>query len=110
MAAAIDFAVLVFLGLRQRTKDLSAHKRLMLLATISILGPPIGRLASGDLSYYATFAVFLALPLAFDFVSLRRFHRATVWGVALIAASQALSDLFSRTAAAHQIVMWIQSV
>ncbi len=112
IAAAADFAVLAFLGLRERMKDLSAHKRLMLLATISILGPPIGRLpfTASDLGYYGTFAVFLALPVAFDLVTLRRLHRATLWGVVLIAASQVLADLASRTEAAHQMVMWIRAL
>jgi hypothetical protein len=110
--AAIDFAVLAALGLRERRHDLSAHKRLMLLATVSILGPPIGRLAfaASDAGYYGTFAVFLALPVMFDLVTRRRLHRATLWGVALIAASQALAEFASRTEAAHQMVAWIRAL
>jgi hypothetical protein len=42
LAAVVDFALLASLGLRERHKDLSAHKRLLLLATISILGPRSG--------------------------------------------------------------------
>jgi len=112
ITAVADFAVLAFLGLRQRTRNLSAHKRLMLLATISILGPPVGRLAFGhsDLGYFGTFAIFLALLVAFDLVTLRRVHRATLLGVTLIAASQTLAELFSRTEAAHLMVLWIQRV
>jgi hypothetical protein len=112
LAAAIDFGVLVFLGLRQRTRDLSAHKRFMLLATISILGPVIGRFPflTSITAYYAIFGFFAALVIAFDLLSLGRIHRATILGVAIIAASQALAEGFWRTSAAHDLVAWIQSV
>jgi hypothetical protein len=112
LAAAIDFGVLVFLGLRQRNRDLSAHKRLMLLATVSILGPALGRLsfATSAAGYYGTFAVFGALVILFDLVCLGRVHRATVSGVAVIAASQVLAEAFSHTAAALGLVAWIQGL
>jgi hypothetical protein len=112
LAAAVDFAVLAFLGLEQRNRDLSAHKRLMLLATISILGPAVGRLSFviTDLDYYAALAFFAALIVAFDLLSLGRIHRATILGVAVIATSQALADVFSRTTAALHLVTWIQAV
>ena len=111
IAAAVDFAVLMFLGLRQRNKDLSAHKRLMLMATISILGPAIGHFsfAKDVAGYYAIFAVFLSLMIAFDLFSLGRIHRATALGIAIVAVSQAVAEFFWRTAAAIDLVAWIQN-
>jgi hypothetical protein len=112
-AAVIAFAVLVFLGLRQRNRDLSAHKRFMLIATISILGPAIGRLpfVSGAAApYYASFAFFAAAVIAFDLLSLGRIHRATMAGLGVIVATQGLAELFWPTDAAHDLVTWIQNV
>lgn len=110
LTAAIDFAALACLGLRQRNADLSAHKRLMLLATISILGPAIGRLpfVTGEMVYYASLALFAVLLVAFDLLSYGRIHRATISGVAIIAISQALADVFSRTDSALRLVAWLQ--
>jgi hypothetical protein len=112
LAAAVDFAVLSYLGLRQRRRDLSAHKRLMLLATISILGPAIGRLpfVTGIPIYYATLGGFAAMVLAFDLLALERLHSATILGAAVIAASQTLAELFWHTAAATGLVAWIQHI
>lgn len=112
IVATVDFAVLAYLGLRQRATDLSAHKRLMLLATIAILGPAIGRLAwvKSDTVYLLVFAFVVALPIAFDGLSLRRIHRATMLGAAIIAVSQVFSVVFSYTEPAQQIVLWLQGV
>jgi hypothetical protein len=111
IAAAADFAVLAFFGLRERDKDLSAHKRLMLLATISILGPAIGRLSfvTSPTIYYLVFAILLALVITFDIASLRKVHRATFLGIALITSTQALAELFWRTSTAAGLVTWVQN-
>ena len=111
IAAIVDFTILAFLGLRERHRDLSAHKRLMLLATISILGPAIGRLwfVTSPAIYYAVFAILLGLVIAFDRTSLRRIHRATIFGVVLIVVSQGLAEILWRTAAAADLVVWIQN-
>ena len=110
VAAVVDFAVLAFLGLQERRKDLFAHKRLMLLATISILGPAIGRLAfvTGPTIYYAVFALLLALVITFDLATRRKVHRATVLGTIVIVSSQGVAELFWRTAAAAELVARIQ--
>lgn len=109
LVAAADFAVLVFLGLRERRMDLSAHKRLMLLATVSMLGPAIGRLPLpfGLVGYYGVFAAFAVIFGAFDLLTIGRIHRATVLCVLVIAASQASAEFAWRTEAAHRVVTWI---
>jgi hypothetical protein len=66
-----------------------AHKRLMLLGTIALLGPAIDRLHILD-SIMVTIAINLAIPVllvAYDLLSLRRVQRATIIGYAMIAAA-----------------------
>ena len=110
--AAVDFAVLAWLGLRARVRDLSAHKRLMMLATVSMLGPALGRLpfVTSIPAYYGTLAGILVAALAYDLVALRRVHRATMLGVAVIAGSQLAAEVFSRFDVSTQLVVWMQRV
>jgi hypothetical protein len=66
-----------------------AHKRLMLLGTIALLGPAIDRLHILD-SIVVTILINLAIPMllvAYDLFSLRRVQRTTVVGYAMIAAA-----------------------
>jgi hypothetical protein len=70
------------------------HKRLMLCATISILGPGLGRLlpmgsfgAAAPLVMFGVIALFaFAGPVA-DVVVRRRIHPAYYWGVSTILLS-----------------------
>ena len=111
VVAAVDFAVLAFFGLRSRVHGLSAHKRFMLLATLAILGPAIGRLSfvSSVAAFYCVFAAPIVLVIAFDLLTLRRIHRATLVGVAIIATSQALAEASLRAGVGRQLVMWLQA-
>jgi hypothetical protein len=101
IASAISFAVLAWTGilLRRRT---AAHKRLMLLATVAILGPALARLAR--LPYFGgeggPFVVIVSLTLlgivvVHDVVTTRKVHPATVFGAAfplvLFAGATAIS-------------------
>lgn len=82
------FVALICWGLLTR-RDAAAHKRLMILGTIAILGPAINRWPFPDaLRLPGTIAVHAALPLlivAYDIWSTRRVHRATVISCLLIA-------------------------
>lgn len=90
------FAGLVGAGIALR-KRAEWHKRLMLCATISILGPGLGRLlpmgsfgAAAPLVMFGTIALFaFAGPVA-DLVVRRRVHPAYYWGVATILLSMAV--------------------
>ena len=73
------------------------HKRLMLCATVSILGPGLGRFlpmdSFGAFAPLVMFGVILLYALAgpvYDLIMLRRVHPAYLWGVAAILISDIL--------------------
>ncbi|HVO48222.1 MAG TPA: hypothetical protein VMT29_18015 [Steroidobacteraceae bacterium] len=86
--AGYDFVALTVFGLlvatalvlRQRS---DIHKRLMTLASLSLLGPPLARLVSDEHSLWLTYA-FLMLPIAIDTWRHGRVHPAFAWGGALV--------------------------
>ena len=84
----------------RRNKE--AHKRLMLLAYVSIMGAPAARLPGmlplGPLAFYGAAFVFLAAGIVYDLVSRRRVHPAYVWGGTLLVASVPLRLAISGTA------------
>jgi hypothetical protein len=91
------FAGLVVAAILLR-RNSTAHKRLMLLASIALVGPALARISrwpvfGGEDSYFVpiVFLGLLAVLFAYDVVSARRPHRATLIGcgaivLALIAA------------------------
>ena len=87
MMAATAFSFLVAGGIFFRRRP-DTHKRLMLLASISILGPAIARLPW--LEAFRPFApalgllVLLAAVMGHDLLVNGRVHRATIWGESLI--------------------------
>ena len=90
IASAIAFALLLFAALRYR-HSADTHKRLMLLASISYIGPAISRIArwpvfGGEDGPFIPFA-FAGLLIAIavnDRLSLGRIHPATWKGSALL--------------------------
>ncbi len=90
------FGGLVAAGVALRRKA-EWHKRLMLCATVSILGPGLGRLlpmgsfgAAAPLVMFGVIALFLFAGPVFDLVTRRRVHPAYRWGVAAILLSEVL--------------------
>ena len=83
----ILFAVLIGWAMIVRRKP-AAHKRLMILGTMAILGPAINRWPFPDaIRLPATLALTLVLPLivvAYDLWSMRRVQRETLIGTSLI--------------------------
>ena len=68
---------------------IGTHKRLMLVASTNLLGPPIGRVVDSlgfpEPAFGALLALpltMIALPFGYDFATLGRLHRATVIAVA----------------------------
>ena len=86
MGDLILFAPLVFVAYRLRRKP-AAHKRLILIATIALMGAPLSRFPITFLNHTvfgqsAVMLGFLLLIVTYDLFSLRRVERATIWGVA----------------------------
>lgn len=93
----IVFGTLVAAGITMRRKA-DWHRRLMMCATVSILGPGVGRLlpmeAFGRGAPVAMFGVILLFALAGpinDLATTRRVHPAYYWGVALILGSMLIT-------------------
>ena len=103
----VIFIILISWGMRARRNG-AFHKRLMILGTMAITGPAIDRWGFG---LFVTLGVIIALPiivLAYDLWSLRRVHRSTAVGTAMIVTAMLTLLPFSRMGFWHQFVSWIQ--
>jgi hypothetical protein len=97
------FGVLVAAAFYYRRRS-DIHKRLMFLATISILGAafvrwPFAIVANGPLAFFGTTDLFIVAALIHDGLSRGRPHPADVWGGLLIVASQPLRLAVAGTSA-----------
>ncbi len=85
------FAVLIYFAIRMRANG-PAHKRLVLLATLALLGAAINRwpFAVFQQSHFLTNVVLDLMVLSiviFDLSTLRRIHRATILGGLLVSVT-----------------------
>jgi hypothetical protein len=94
------FALFVGIAIIYR-KQPETHKRLMLLATIAMLTPAIGRLPIiSGLGYGVYFAIqdlFVLAGVVYDFASRRRVHPAYIWGGLFIIIMQPMRLFISQT-------------
>jgi hypothetical protein len=96
------FAVLVGLALYYR-RWLETHKRLMLLASLTVLSAAIARIplefiaTGGPLVFFGLTDLCILACVAFDSIRNRRLHPAFLWGTLFIIASQPLRILLSGT-------------
>ncbi len=85
----------------RRNKE--THKRLMLMAYISIIVAAVARLPGvivyGPLMFFALTFLFVIAAILYDLWSRRRVHPAYLWGGALFAVSVPLRLMISETAA-----------
>jgi hypothetical protein len=83
----------------RRNKDM--HKRLMLLAYISIIGAAVARLPGvpslGPLAFFGLAYSLVVVAAIYDLVTRRRVHKAYLWGGALMVASVPLRLAISDT-------------
>ncbi len=97
----VMFATFVTAALVLR-RNKEAHKRLMLLAYVSILAAAAARLPGvlplGPFAFYGIAFMFLGAGIVYDLVSRRRVHPAYVWGGALLVASVPMRLVISGTA------------
>jgi hypothetical protein len=110
----VVFATLVFFAYRART-DPAAHKRLILIATISLLDAPTGRPPFSVITarpfFDSTFVViFLLLLVAYDLFSTRKVHRATIWAGLFVVIAEQLRVPLGNTAAWHTFATWAQNL
>lgn len=105
------FSILVGAGFYYRRRP-DVHKRLMLLATVSILAAAIARLPfaimqAGPPAFFGLTDVFVAACLLYDLITLRRIHRATALAGLLIVASQPLRLMLGGTHAWLSFAAWL---
>jgi hypothetical protein len=109
----LTFAVLIFCAMRWR-KDPAAHKRFVLLATLALLtaafarfhlpflrGNVIHAMLASDL-----FILFLAL---YDYWSLRKLHRVTLFAGAFLIAAQFTLLFVARTSPWLNFAGWVRT-
>jgi hypothetical protein len=106
------FAILVGAGFYFRRR-VDVHKRLMLLATISILPAAVARLPFdfiqqyGPLAFFGLSDLFVVACLLYDLASRGRFHRATVTGGLLLVASHPLRLVVGNTQSWLTFADWL---
>lgn len=94
-------------------RQTAAHKRLMLLATITILPAAVARLpfdfvaTAGPLAFFGIPDLLVLVCALFDFTQLRRIHPATLWGGLFLIASHPLRMLIAPTAAWLSFAEWM---
>lgn len=109
----VVFVALLGTGLYFRRRNREAHKRLMLLATLSILGAPIARLQLdiirryGPLATFSLLSIVLIACIAIDTFKHRRLHPAMGWGGLLIVASLPIRLAISHTQAWLDFATWL---
>jgi hypothetical protein len=114
MVSAVILAVFVTSALLLRRHP-EWHRRLMILATISTIGPAVGRLVvmlSGNPYVVVARGVIVALLVAcfvFDWRRYRRVHPAYLVGSALIVVSWPLRAALSKTEAWMTFARWMTS-
>src|SRR5882724_7092307 len=108
------FAILVGTALYFRRR-FDLHKRLMLLASISILTAAIARIplsfiaSGGPLIFFGLTDLFMLTCIAFDTFKHRRLHPAFLCGAVLIIASQPLRLMLAGTDAWIKFASWLVS-
>jgi hypothetical protein len=113
VASVVSFAALVGAAVLLRSRP-DAHKRLMLLASISILGPALARISrwpvlGGEQGPFVALALvsLLLAVLAHDVVTLRRIHPATLLGAAVSIAASVGGNLIATTELGRAFVRWL---
>ena len=108
------FATLIFFAFRARINP-SAHKRLILIATISLMIAAVARWPFAFVFHNPLVAtlltyMFLLALIAYDLWSTRKLHRATLWAGSFLIAAQQLRIPLGKTAAWHSFAAWVQHI
>ena len=105
------FAVLIGAGFYYRRRP-DVHKRLMLLATISISAAAIARLPfaimqAGPPAFFGFTDLLIVICVLYDLITLRRIHRTTALAGLLIILSQPLRLFVGGTHAWLSFAAWL---
>ena len=108
------FALLVGWGFLAR-RDGPAHKRLMILGTVALLGPALARwpfpfVFSSALVFFGILDSIPILLIVFDLWSCRKIHFVTICGTLLLVVMQFSMRPLGHTAIWHQFTLWVQSL
>lgn len=106
----VMFAAFVILALWNR-KNKEAHKRLMLLAYISIVTAAVARwpgvLPHGPALFYPLTFIFLLVGVIYDVVTRRRVHPAYIWGGTALVLSVPIRLALSGTHVWQVFASWL---
>ena len=108
------FAFLVGWGFLAR-RDGPAHKRLMILGTVALLGPALARwpfpfVFSSALVFFGILDLIPILLIAFDLWSRGKIHLVTICGTLLLLVVQFSMRPLGHTAVWHQFTLWVQNL
>jgi hypothetical protein len=113
LVGMVVFAALFAAALYFRRHDLAAHKRLMLLATLELVTASVSRLPLvdqwGPLGFFGVTNLFVIAIVAYDLMSRKRLHAATLWGGLFLVASQPLRLMIGGSAVWIAFAEWLTS-
>lgn len=113
LVGMVVFAALFAAALYFTRRDLAAHKRLMLLATVEVVTAAVARLpvvdAWGPLGFFGVTNLFVLALVAYDFLIRKRVHPATLWGGLFLVASQPLRLMIGGSEAWMAFAGWLTS-
>lgn len=110
----LAFVPLIFFAWKYRS-NAATHKRLILIATIAILDAAVARWPVHT-SWWGlhpaewTTALFLIPLFAYDLFSLRKIHRATLWGSLFFLFLNQIRGLIGHTDVWQGFAAWVQHV
>ena len=111
----VVFSILIGTALYFRRRRLDIHKRLMLLAALSMLGAAIARipvnfiLTGGPLVFFGLTDLCILAFVAYDTIKHRRLHPAFLWGALLVIASHPLRLMLAGTDIWMRFASWLVS-
>ena len=92
-------------------RNQQAHKRLMLIGSIAIIAAALARFPAifrgGPPAFFGLTDLFLLPIVAWDLVSRRRLHRATLWAGLWVVISQPLRLVVSGTTVWLTFARWL---
>ncbi len=108
------FAVLISWAFLAR-RDAAAHKRLVILATVALLGPALARwpfafVFSSDFVFFGILDLVPIFLIAFDLWSIRKIHRVTILATILLLTMQISMRPIAHFAFWHQFTTWVQNL